>query len=132
MTGFETYTDEELVELLYQKKQAVYNIESEQRHRLEAIESEKYKDIIGKIFYEKNKSLYKVLKVVNNEYICKSIHYLNTLGKFKLQTDYSKGFWFDQQTTILSFDGMEEISEEEANTLIEAWKRDCVKFEFQF
>lgn len=138
VTGYENLTDEEIKTKLESIQRAKYNLESEQRHREEAAKAERYKDIIGKIFYNKESnmiakvtSVRQMLAAIDGqtearpEYVCRVIEYFDNSGTFLLQTLASKGFTINSEVTYKQFDSesWELVTEERANEILDKWKK---------
>lgn len=134
VTGFENLTEEELKRKLDRAKEVIYNIEREQRHRKEAIENEKHKDIIGKIFYNKEaKCVVKISKVSDVNYYGRAIEYFDSCGLTILQDSYTRAFTIHNDGKYCMGkqfldENWKNITEEEANDIIEKWKKDCIRF----
>lgn len=138
VTGYENLTDEEIVMKLEKLKTAKYNLEREQRHRIEREKEERYKDIIGKIFYNKTERLLAKVTgvrepdvigltmddVTKRKFICDIIAYKDDTGKFMMQSLFHKGLQKDNGSTIGEFDAAfwELIDEDKANEILNQWK----------
>lgn len=133
MTDIKELNDKELEDSILKHKSIISQIEHEIKRRKNLQHQEKYKNIIGKYFYnEIYNVIYKVLDIKENQelqYECRSIHYYTNLGinmvqksflmKYEVSTDYRN-----------NFDDCIEITENEVNAIIENWKKDTdfIKF----
>lgn len=126
MTGYEKLTDEEIEVKLKKIEDAKYNLEREKRHRKEAREAEKYKDVVGKYFVAKGDPNF-VVKITgvygDCGYMGKTILCLDRAGKTPLPSQDDLTFHIVYDFPIGDITEWEPIEEEDVKKWIDGLKR---------
>ena len=125
MTGYEKLTDEEIEVKLRKIEDAKYNLEREVRHRKEAKEAEKYKDVLGKYFALKNNPdfVLKVTAVKDGMYIGKTILFMDRTGETLLPSQDDLSFHIVYDYPVGDITEWEPINEEDVKKWIDDIKR---------
>ena len=125
-TGYEKLTDEEIEVKLRKIEDAKYNLEREKRHRKEAAEKEKYKDVLGKYFALKNDPDF-VLKVTavdkDGMYIGKTILCMDRTSKTLLPSQDDLSFHIVYDYPVGDITEWEPMNEEDVKKWIDGIKR---------